>query len=81
MYLKKKIILPKVYTKDILFFDPDNFLHKAKKPNKLRIMLYIVFIKKNNYMISKTKKIKIKKKCYSLLTSKQKRFAKFLCQI
>ena len=80
-YLKKEIIAPKVHTKDILFFDPDNFLHKAKKPNKLRIMLYIVFVKKNNYMIPKTKKIKIKKNFFSLLTSKQKRFAKFLCQI
>ena len=81
MYLKKKIILPKVYTKDILFFDPDNFLHKAKKPNKLRIMLYIVFIKKNNYMISKTKKIKIRKKDYIKLNILQKRFVKFLKKI
>ncbi len=80
-YLKKKIIIPKVHSQDILFFDPDNFLHKAKKPNKLRIMLYIVYIKKNNYMIPKTRKIKIKKKHFSQLPNKQKKFAKFLCQI
>ena len=75
------IIIPKVQSQDILFFDPDNFLHKAKKPNKLRIMLYIVYIKKNNYMIPKTRKIKIKKKHFSQLPNKQKKFAKFLCQI
>ena len=80
-YLKKKIIKPKVYKKDILFFDPDNFLHNAKKPKKLRIMLYIIFVKKNNYMIPKTKKIKIKKKYFRLFSPRQKKFAKYLCQI
>jgi len=79
-YLKNRIIKPQVYKKDMLFFDPDNFLHKAKKPNKLRIMLYVVFIKKKNYMIPKTKKIKIKKKHFNFLSSNQKKFAKYLCQ-
>ena len=79
-YLKEKIVKPKVYKKDILFFDPDNFLHKAKKPNKLRIMLYVIFIKKKNYMIPKTKKIKIKKKYFNFFTPRQKKFAKYLCQ-
>ena len=80
-YLKKKIIKPKVYKKDFLFFDPDNFLHNAKKPKKLRIMLYIIFVKKNNYMIPKTKKIKIKKKYFRLFSPRQKKFAKYLCRI
>ena len=80
-YLKKKIIKPKVYKKDILFFDPDNFLHNAKKPKKLRIMLYIIFVKKNNYMIPKTKKIKIKKKYFKLFSPRHKKFAKYLCRV
>ena len=64
-----------------MFFDPDNFFHNAEKPKKLRLMLYLVYIKKNNYMISKTKKIKIKKKYFEKLDNSQKKFAKFLNKI
>ena len=78
--LRKKTINPKVLSGDVLFFDPENFFHNADKPNKLRIMLYVIFIKKKNYMIPKTKKIKIKKKYFNFFTSRQKKFAKYLCQ-
>tara|TARA_B100000963_G_scaffold296990_1_gene268269 strand:+ start:1019 stop:1954 length:936 start_codon:yes stop_codon:yes gene_type:complete len=80
-YLKKKLISPLVKNGDGYFFDPENFFHNAKKPKKLRIILYLVFVKKNNYMISKTKKIKIREKDYIKLNILQKRFVKFLKKI
>ena len=65
----------------MLFFDPENFFHNADKPNKLRIMLYIVVVKKNNYILNKTKNIKIKKKHNKNFTESQKRFSKFLSKV
>jgi hypothetical protein len=80
-YLKKKIVKPKVMNGDGFFFDPDNFLHNAKKPNKLRIMLYIIFIKKKNYMIPKTKNILISKKFVNNLSPTIKKSTKFLNKV
>ena len=80
-YLKKKIVNPKVMNGDGFFFDPDNYLHNAKKPNKLRIMLYVIFIKKKNYMIPKTKNILISKKFVNNLSPTLKKSAKFLNKV
>jgi hypothetical protein len=80
-YLKKKVVSPKVMNGDGFFFDPDNFLHNAKKPNKLRIMLYIIFIKQKNYMIPKTKNILIPKNFVSNLSPMLKKSAKFLHKV
>ena len=80
-YLQKKVVKPKVMKGDGFFFDPDNFLHNAKKPNKLRIMLYIIFIKKKNYMIPKTKKILISKKFVNNLCPMLKKSTKFLNKV
>ena len=76
--LKKLLIRPKVFSGDAYFFDPDNFFHNADKPKKLRIMLYITFVKKENYMIYKTKKIRIKKSLFNKLSNKQRSFGRYL---
>lgn len=80
-YLKNKVVNPKVMKKDGFFFDPDNFLHNANKPNKLRIMLYIIFIKKKNYMTPKTKKILISKNFVNKLCPILKKSTKFLHKV
>ena len=76
--IKKFFLRPKVFSGDAHFFDPDNFFHNAIKPKKLRVMLYVVYIKNGNYMIDKTKKIKIKKSLFNNLSNKQRSFGKYL---
>jgi len=80
-YLKNKIVKPNVKKGDAFFFDPDNFFHNATKPKKLRIMLYIIFIKKKNYMIPKTKKIFISRDIFNNLESSLKESARFLRKV
>ena len=58
--------------------DPDNFFHRVDKPRKLRIMLYLVLVKKENYMLFKTRKIKIKKTFFENLSTSQKSFGRYL---
>lgn len=79
--LQKKIITPKLNTGDGIFFDPDNFFHMAKKPRKLRIVLYVVYIKKGNYLEKKVKNLKIKRNDYSKLNKKAKQFGELLTKI
>ena len=76
--IKNFLIRPKIFSGDAHFFDPDNFFHSAAKPKKLRIMLYIVYIKNGNYMINKTKKIRIKKSLVNKLSNKQRSFGRYL---
>ena len=64
------------------FFDPDNFFHLAKKPKKnLRIIIYIVFIKKGNYLEKKASNLKIFKKDYLKLSPKSKKFCEFIIKV
>ena len=80
--LKKKLISPKINNVDGIFFDPDNFFHLAKKPKKnLRIIIYIVFIKKGNYLEKKASNLKIFKKDYLKLSSKSKKFCEFISKV
>ena len=80
--LKSKIYSPKISNIDGIFFDPDNFFHLAKKPKgNLRIILYIVFIKKGNYLEKKAKELKMLKKDYLKLISKSKKFFNFLSKV
>lgn len=82
MSLKKKIISPKVRNIDGLLFDPDNFYHLARKPKRnIRIMLYIVFIKKGNYLERKAVELKVKKKDFKKLSNKHKKFLDLLTKI
>ena len=76
--IKKFFLRPKVFSGDAQFFDPDNFFHNAAKPKKLRVMLYIIYIKSGNYMINKTKKIRIKKSLFDKLSNKQRFFGRYL---
>ena len=75
---KKFIVKPKVLSRDMFLVDPDNFFHRVDKPRKLRIMLYLVFVKKENYMLFKTRKIKIKKIFFENLSTSQKSFGRYL---
>jgi hypothetical protein len=79
--LRKKTINPNVLNGDALFFDPENFFHNASKSDRFRIILYIVYIKKNNYMVPKTRKINIKKNYFKKLDNIQQNFAKFLNRV
>jgi len=76
--LRKLFIRPKVLSRDAYFIDPDDFFHNAAKPKKLRIMLYIVYIKSGSYMTSKTKKVRMKKSSFNKLSNKQKSFGKYI---
>jgi len=81
-YLKRKITSPKITNIDGIFFDPDNFFHLAKKPKKnIRIILYVVFIKKGNYLEKKAKFLKILKKDYLKLSSKSKNFCELITKV
>jgi hypothetical protein len=80
--LKKKIISPPVRNVDGLLFDPNNFYHLARKPKRnIRIMLYIVFIKKRNYLETKAADLKIKKKDFKKLKNKHKKFLDLLTKV
>ena len=59
---------------DGLLFDPNNFYHLAKKPKRnIRLMLYIVFIKKGVFR-KKAAELKIYKKDFKILKKKHKKF-------
>jgi len=80
--LKNKIVSPKIKNVDGMFFDPDNFFHLAAKPKKkIRIILYVVYIKEGNYLVKKAKNLKIKKKEFLKLPNHFKQFAKFLKKV
>ncbi len=80
--LKKNVISPIVKNNDGLLFDPDNFYHLAKKPKKnIRIMLYVVFIKRGNYLEKKASDLKIYKKDFQKLNYKHQRFLELLTKI
>ena len=77
--LKKKVISPSVRNIDGLLFDPDNFYHLARKPKRsIRIMLYIVFIKKGNYLEKKASELRINKKDFKKLKKEHKKFLDLL---
>jgi hypothetical protein len=80
--LRKKIVSPKIKNIDGIFFDPDNFFHLAKKPKKkIRIILYVVFIKKGNYLENKVKDLKMLKKDYLKLSLKSQEFCELIKKI
>ena len=74
-------IKPNVKNQDAYFFNPNDFFHNAEKPKRLRIMLYLVFGKKNSYLVKKTGLIKIKKKYFKQLSPDLKNFGSFLKKI
>lgn len=77
--LKKKVISPYVRNVDGLLFDPNNFYHLARKPKRnIRLMLYIVFIKKGNYLEKRAAELKIYKKDFKILKKKHKKFLSLL---
>ncbi len=76
--IRKLIVNPRVFTKDLLFVDPVNYFNRAIKPKKLRIMLYLVLVKEKNYLISKAKKIKIRNDYFQTLSNTQRTFGRYL---
>lgn len=69
-----KIIFPKISPGDGILFDPMNFFHVAKKPKeKMRIIFYIEFLRKNNSKIFN--KVVISKKYLESLPSQKRKIA------
>ena len=76
--IRKLVVNPRVFSEDALFVDPINYFHRAIKPKKLRIMLYLVLVREKSYLISKAKKIKIRNDYFQTLSSTQKSFGRYL---
>ena len=70
----KFLFQPNVKKRSGYVFDPNNFFHKASKPNKTRLICYAVYGKKTSYLSKKTKKIKITKKIFNNLNENAKKF-------
>lgn len=84
IFFKKKkryIFQPKLKNRSVVLFDPNNHFHKANKPNKTRMICYVVFGKKTSYLSSKSKKIKIHKKVYNNFDIEEKKFSCLLRKV